>query len=95
MEARKIVKQFLVTEKSTLVKENQGKYAFAVDTEATKQQIKEAVEALFKVKVASVRTIIVPGKSKRLGRFEGKTPRWKKAIVKLKGDEQIAEFENL
>jgi len=95
MEPRAIIKQFLATEKSTLAKENQGKYAFAVDPRANKHQIREAVEKLFKVKVASVRTIVMAGKEKRLGRFSGKTPIWKKAIIKLHGEDQITEFDNL
>jgi large subunit ribosomal protein L23 len=95
MEPRKIIKQFLATEKSTIIKENEGKYAFAVDARANKYQIGKAVEKLFNVEVASVRTMVMPGKLKRLGRFEGKTPVWKKAIIKLKGDAQITEFENL
>lgn len=95
MEPRAVIKQFLATEKSTLSKETEGKYAFAVDARANKFQIKEAVEKLFKVEVSSVRTMVMPGKLKRLGRNEGKTPIWKKAIVKLKGDNQISEFENL
>jgi large subunit ribosomal protein L23 len=95
MEPRKVIKQFLVTEKSSIMQEAQRKYAFAVNSDANKHQIKDAVEKLFKVDVASVRTIVMPGKTKRLGRFEGKTPTWKKAIVKLKGDQEISEFENL
>jgi len=95
MDARKVIKQFLVTEKSSIAREMERKYAFAVNADANKHQIKDAVEKLFNVDVASVRTIVMPGKTKRLGRFEGKTPTWKKAIVKLKGDQQISEFENL
>ena len=95
MEPRAVIKQFLATEKSTLAKENEGKYAFAVDARANKHQIKDAVEKLFKVQVASVRTMVMAGKEKRLGRFSGKTPIWKKAIIKLKGDAQITEFDNL
>jgi large subunit ribosomal protein L23 len=95
METRAIIKRYLATEKSTVVKEAHGKYAFAVDLRATKPQIREAVEKLFKVHVESVRTVVVPGKIKRLGRNEGKTSRWKKAVITLKGDERITEFENL
>jgi large subunit ribosomal protein L23 len=95
MDAHKVIKQFLVTEKSSIVRETERKYIFAVNREANKHEIKDAVEKLFKVDVASVRTIVMPGKMKRLGRFEGKTPTWKKAVVKLKGDQQISEFENL
>ncbi len=95
MEPRMIIKQFLATEKSTIAKETEGKYAFSVDARANKHQIKDAIEKIFKVEVTSVRTMIMAGKLKRLGRNEGKTPIWKKAIVKLKGDAQITEFENL
>ena len=95
MDPRTIIKQYLTTEKSTLTKEREQKYSFMVDRRANKSQIKSAVEELFKVNVDSVRTIIMPGKLKRMGRFEGKTPTWKKAIVKLKGEEKISEFENM
>jgi large subunit ribosomal protein L23 len=95
MEPRQIVKQFLVTEKSTVIRDTQEKYAFAVDRRANKHQIKEAIEKLFKVHVASVHTVIVPGKIKRLGRFAGKTAAWKKAIIKLAGGEKITELENI
>ncbi len=95
MEARRIIKKYLTTEKSATAKETQGKYTFEVDRWATKHQIKEAVEKLFNIDVASVHTVVMPGKVKRLGRFAGKTPRWKKAIVEVKGEARIAEFENL
>ena len=95
MEPREIIRRFLATEKSTIAKESEGKYAFAVDSRANKYQIKDAVEKIFKVEVESVQTMVMPGKLKRLGRFEGKTSIWKKAIIKLKGDAQISEFENL
>lgn len=95
MEARKIIKGFLTTEKSTILKEAEGKYSFEVDRRANKYQIKSAVEDLFKVSVKSVHTIIMPGKTKRLGRYQGKTPTWKKAIVKIESGQRIAEFENL
>ena len=95
MEPRKIIHRFLVTEKSSLMREAGSMYAFAVDKRANKYQIKDAVQILFSVEVESVRTMVMPGKVKRLGRFEGKTSVWKKAIVTLKGDQQISEFENL
>jgi len=95
MEPRAIIKQYLSTEKSTVTKEKEGKYAFAVDIRANKHKVKQAVEKLFGVHVDAVRPVIVPGKLKRLGRYEGKTPVWKKAIVTLKSDERIADFENL
>lgn len=95
MDPRDIIKQFLTTEKSTIAKETETKYSFRVNRDANKPQIKDAVESLFGVNVKAVRTIIMPGKMKRMGRYEGKTPTWKKAIVKLKGDDRIAEFENM
>lgn len=95
MEARHIIQKYLITEKSSIINETEGKYSFEVDKRANKNQIKDAIQSLFGVHVTSVRTVIVPGKVKRQGRYSGKTPTWKKAIVKLKGDEKIAEFENL
>ena len=95
MEPRQIVKQILATEKSTLARETEGKYAFAVDRRANKHQIKVAIEKLFRVHVQSINTVVMPGKIKRLGRFSGKTPTWKKAIIKLASGEQIAEMDNL
>lgn len=95
MDPRKIILQYLTTEKSTVTKDTEKKFTFKVDRRANKDQIKKAVEELFKVDVDSVRTIVMPGKLKRLGRYEGKTPTWKKAIVKLQGDATITEFENL
>ncbi len=94
MEPREVLQQLLVTEKSTIARET-GRYTFRVDRRANKNQIKAAVEKLFNVHVDTVRTIIMAGKIKRMGRFEGKSPIWKKAIVKLQGDERITEFENL
>ena len=95
MEARGIVKQLLSTEKSVTSRTAESKYTFVVDRDANKHQIKDAVERLFKVHVTGVQTVIVPGKVKRMGRFEGKTPTWKKAVIKLKAGEKIAEFENV
>ncbi|NMC44312.1 MAG: 50S ribosomal protein L23 [candidate division Zixibacteria bacterium] len=95
MDARTIVKQLLSTEKSVKARTAESKYSFVVDREANKHQIKEAVERLFKVHVAGVQTVIMPGKVKRMGRFEGKSATWKKAVVKLKAGEKIAEFENV
>ncbi len=94
MDSRHVIKQFLATEKSTLSRED-GKYSFEVDRRANKYQIKQAIEELFQVEVDSIRTMIVAGKMKRMGRYEGKSSTWKKAIIKLKADETIAEFENM
>jgi len=77
-----IVRRILQTERtSALMAEN--KYVFEVDRRADKPQIKRAVEAMFKVTVADVRTMNVRGKIKTMGRFSGKRPDWKKAVVTL------------
>lgn len=85
----------LTTEKSTLLRETQNKYVFRVSMAANKLQIKSAVESAFSVKVKDVRTIVSPGKMKRMGRNSGKTSRWKKAIVALESGQVISDFENI
>ncbi len=92
---RYIIKAPIATERSTMLRTKNREYVFEVDKRATKHTIKMAVETTFKVKVADVRTVIMPGKVKRMGRFEGKTSTWKKAIVRLKKDQTIAIFENV
>lgn len=82
----------IVTEKSYAATEN-GKYTFKVHRDATKIEIKHAVEKLFNVKVVKVNTINVKPKRKRLGKFEGKTSAWKKAIVTLAEGDKIEFFE--
>lgn len=93
--ARKIILKPLVTEKSTDLRVKEDKYAFEVDLQANKPEIKKAIEELFKVNVVGVHTMIVHGKVKRMGRFEGKRPNWKKAIVSLKKGEKIEFFETV
>jgi len=83
----------LVTEKSTTQREGQNQYSFMVDKRANKIEIKEAVERLFKVKVTEVRTTMIRGKVKKLGRRFGKRPDWKKAIVTVKEGDRIDFFE--
>ena len=90
----KVVKSHISTERSTRLRELNNEYVFEVDKQANKQTIKAAVQDLFKVKVETVRTIIMPGKIRRMGRYEGKTPTWKKAIVRLKKDQVITVFDN-
>lgn len=92
-EPQKIIRRPLVTEKSTLQKEEGRQYVFEVDRNANKIEIRSAVEHLFKVKVNNVRTINVLGKIKRLGRRYGKRPDWKKAIVTLREGDRIDFFE--
>ena len=73
----------LVSEKSTFVGEKNNQYVFRVAADATKPQIKAAVELMFKTKVRSVQVANVKGKDKRFGRFEGRRRNWKKAYVSL------------
>jgi large subunit ribosomal protein L23 len=89
------IRQPLITEKSTIKREENGTYCFKVHIGANKLEIARAVETLFtkdKVKVAGVRTAVVRGKMKRMGRFEGKRPNWKKAWVTLTPDSGEIEF---
>ncbi|MFQ5454251.1 MAG: 50S ribosomal protein L23 [Candidatus Zixiibacteriota bacterium] len=90
-----IIKLHKSTERATMLRELNNEYVFEVDKKANKHTIKRAVESLFKVKVVKVRTMLMPGKIRRLGRNEGKTSTWKKAIVRLKKDEVISMFDNI
>ena len=93
MNANKIIRRPLVTEKSTLMREaGNNVIAFEVDPKANKIQVKDAVEALFKVKVDEVRLFNVRGKVKRMGRYAGKRRDWRKAYVRLKEGEKAPEF---
>jgi large subunit ribosomal protein L23 len=94
-EPRSIVRRALVTEKGTRLREGQNGFLFEVARDANKIQIKHAVEAIFNVKVATIRTLRVHGKPKRLGRYAGHRPDWKKAIVTLKKGESIELFEQV
>ncbi len=82
----------LITEKSTIIKEEQQHYCFEVAKHANKYQVKKAIENIFQVKVESVRVANIRGKVKRLGRNIGKRPNWKKAYVKLKEGEKPIDF---
>jgi len=88
-----IVVRPVITEKSTLLKDAGNQYIFEVQRDANKIEIKKAVEKLFKVKVVAVRVANMEGKKKRLGRFAGKKPDWKKAVVKLSPKDKITIFE--
>jgi large subunit ribosomal protein L23 len=92
---RSIIKSHIMTERTTLLKEKNREYVFEVDKRANKHSIKLAIEKAFSVKVEEVRTAVVPGKTKRMGRYEGKSSTWKKAIVRLKKDQVITIFENV
>jgi large subunit ribosomal protein L23 len=84
----------LITEKATLLQEG-NKYVFEVSREATKSQIKEAVEKAFKVKVVKVNVITLPGKTKRFGRRQVTSAARKKAIVSLQPGDKITFFEGI
>ena len=87
-----VIRRPLVTEKTTLLKETQRSLCFEVHKDATKPEIKRAVETLFSVKVENVRVANMHGKVKRQGRFAGQRPDWKKAYVVLKPGEKMIEF---
>ena len=87
-----VIRQPLVTEKSTRARETGAVYCFKADARANKVQIAQAVGELFGVKVVEVRTANVLGKTKRAGRFQGKRADWKKAWVRLAPGEKEIEF---
>jgi len=95
MEIHKIIKKILVTEKSTTARDESNKYFFEVDRKANKVEISNAVEKLFKVKVADVCVMHVLGKKKRLGRVVGQKSSWKKAIVTLAAGSRIEIAEGV
>lgn len=95
MNPHQVLRRPLITEKSTIAREEQNVVTFAVDPRANKHEIRNAVETLFDVKVTDVRTIRMPRKSRRLGRFVGRRPEWKKAIVRLAQGQRIEFFEGV
>jgi large subunit ribosomal protein L23 len=92
---RTVVKKALITEKGTVLRELRNQYTFEVARDANRIEIKRAIEAIFSVKVGSVRTQQVRGKTKRQGRWVGRRSDWKKAIVTLKPDQKIELFEQI
>ncbi|HTX54273.1 MAG TPA: 50S ribosomal protein L23 [Candidatus Baltobacteraceae bacterium] len=90
-----VIQKPLLTEKGTRLKEEANQYLFRVNKRANKVEIKKAIEELFKVTVVDVRTLPVQGKAKRLGRFQGKMPDWKKAIATLKEGDSIELYEGV
>ena len=106
--AQSIIKRPLLTEKSARLRETGGgaaaaaegesyaqKVVFEVARDANKIEIRRAVEQLFKVRVTDVRTLVMRGKTKRVGRFSGQRPSWKKAFVTLKPGDNIEFFEGV
>ena len=107
-DAQSIIKRPLLTEKSARLRETGGateghaegdtyaqQVVFEVARDANKIEIRGAVQSLFKVTVTSVRTLVVRGKQKRVGRFAGRRPSWKKALVTLKPGDNIEFFEGV
>jgi large subunit ribosomal protein L23 len=94
-EAHQIIKRPLITEKSNRKKEEENQIGFVVDPQATKIEIRQSVEKLFKVKVQRVHTMNLVGKRKRMGRFFGWKSDWKKAIVTLREGDRIEFFEGV
>ena len=92
MKLTDVIKRPLITEKTTLIREETRTLVFEVATGATKVDIRHAVEKLLGAKVEAVRTAISHGKVKRQGRFQGQRSDWKKAYVKLREGEKIPEF---
>ena len=92
MRNTEVIRRPLVTEKTTIAREQGEVVVFEVARNATKIDVRRAVEQLFGIKVAAVRTQIAHGKFKRQGRFEGQRPDWKKAWVRLKAGEKAPDF---
>jgi large subunit ribosomal protein L23 len=90
-----IIKRPVITEKTGNQKETSNQVSFEVDRRANRVEVRRAVEEVFKIKVAKVRTLQVKGKTKRRGRILGKRKDWKKAIVTLMPGERIDFFEGV
>jgi large subunit ribosomal protein L23 len=88
-----IIKRPLDTEKLDRLRDRENKFSFEISMKANKTEVKQAIEQLFKVKVVDVKTAIVRGKFRRIGRSEGQRSNWKKAIVTLKEGDAISLFE--
>jgi len=88
-----VIKRPIISEKSTALAEVGNRYVFEVAPQANKQEIKDAVQQLFSVKVNAVHTMIMHGKMKRVGKFETKRANWKKALVTLAEGQKIDFFQ--
>jgi large subunit ribosomal protein L23 len=95
MTIHEVIRRPLVTEKGVAKKDDERTLCFEVAPNANKVQVRKAVEKLFKVKVAEVRTANIEGKMRRRGRFMGYRPDWKKAYVKLKDGEKVPDFAEI
>jgi len=92
-EPTRVILSHVVTEKAERLKAEQSRYTFKVAPTANKIEVRDAVERLFKVHVRDVRVMNYLGKMRRMGRFEGRRPDWKKAVVTLKQGERIESLE--
>lgn len=95
MTIHEVIKRPIVTEKGVAKKDNERTLCFEVAAEANKTLVKAAVEQLFKVKVADVRTVNNVGKLRRRGKFSGYRSDWKKAYVRLKADQKVPEYAEI
>jgi large subunit ribosomal protein L23 len=95
MNIYEVIKRPIVTEKGVAKKDNERTLCFQVSPHANKTEVKAAVEQLFKVKVAEVRTVTTVGKLRRRGKFSGYRPDWKKAYVRLKADQKVPEYSEI
>jgi len=90
-----IIRKPLVTEKTNIAREEGNVVTLAVDPRASKHDVRRAVEALFSVNVLEVRTMRMPRKTRRVGKFAGRKPEWKKALVRLAEGQTIEFFEGV
>ena len=95
MNLHEVIRRPVVTEKGVTAKDEHATLCFEVALHANKTQVKQAVEKLFKVKVAGVRTSNLDGKLRRRGRFTGYKSNWKKAYVKLRDGEKVPDFAQI
>ena len=95
MNVHEIIQRPLVNVKSNIGREEENLVTLAVDSRANKHEIQRAVEELFDVTVLEVRTMRMPRKSRRVGKFVGRKPEWKKALVKLAEGQSIEFFEGV
>jgi large subunit ribosomal protein L23 len=92
MKLEAVIRRPLITEKTTVMREDGRTVVFEVAREANKVEIKRAIEKLLGAKVAEVRTALAHGKMKRQGRFQGRRNDWKKAYVTLRAGEKMPDF---
>ena len=94
-ETKDIIRRPVITEKASWMTESSNKYVFEVSKNCNKIEVKQAIEKLFGVTVESVRTYTTHGKIRSRGRFKGKRPDWKRAVVQLKQGDTIEFFEGV